>query len=432
MTSPRILFGLLSPGFGGHTRTAVALAEVLRARGHLIEFLVRAEFASLSARDSLIRAAGFHAVPIDGSYAWSMHSSFRRNLEAVVRQGRYSVIHWFDFYDGVRAAAAVARDTGCAFVWTATSGGLPVDYYGLNRVVVFTREVAEDATRRSPATTVHVLPARIDFRALTAEVRARDRLRIRQRFDVADDELLVVRVARCAHVYLRSVCLGIALVSRLNREGRRAAFLHAGFVEDPAVAAEIRRCVDRANADAGRVVAHSITDDVTTGTPYAAAADVCIGSGRTAIEALALERPTFVAWGVRYLGLVDADGIQRIAETNFQGRQSARSTSDDDVVSEMYVALMRRLADEEAGLRASAACAAFVRERYSVEGAADAYERLYADRTVTVHGIARTLCNPAVLARELVYRLPAGVWQSRAMRWLRRQRASVGTSGAHD
>lgn len=435
MTPHRILFGLLSPGLGGHTRTAVALATVLRDRGYAIDFLVRRADERTrddALDDSLIRAAAFPVVPISGLYEWRARPSFRGNLRDVVRREGYAAIHWLEFHDGVRDAAMVAREEGAAFVWTVTSGGLPLSYYGLNRVVVFTSEVARDVRRRSPSTAVDVLPARVDFRALAPEVRERDRSSIRARLGLEDADTLVVRVARCASVYLRSVRWGIALVARMNREGRRAVFLHAGFVQEPDAARQIRRLVDEANAEAGRTIAHSETDDVTAGTPYASAADVCIGSGRTAIEALALERPTFVGWGSRYLGLIDTDSIQVAADTNFQGRQTLKASSDADVVAQMSAALRQRWADRTAALRTQAACADFVRKRYSVESAADTYERLYAERTVTVDSGLRMFGNPGYLAREFFYRLPAGLRRSAVVQALIRARVAAVKSGAND
>jgi hypothetical protein len=425
MTPHRILFGLLSPGLGGHTRTAVALAGVLRDRGHVVDVLVRADLDAFSAgTDAFVREAGLTTVSVAGLYSWAGHGAFRRRLRDVVRGGEYDAIHWFEFYDAVRDAALVARDTGRAFVWTVTSGGVPIDYYGLNRVVVFTREVAEDARRRSPDTAVHVLPARIDFRTLTLEARERARREIRQALGVADDELLVVRVARCANTYLHSVRLGLALAGRLRRDGRRAVFLHAGFVHEPDVAREIRRLVERANADAGRTVAHSVTEDLDAGTRYAAAADVCLGSGRTAIEAVALERPTLVAWGARYLGLVDASNIAAMADTNFQGRQSREIASEEDVVDQMHHAVCTRLASGGAAARVQASSAQFVRDRYSVESAADVYEQLYADRAVTVAGALTHFGNPQHLGREILRRLPARLADRGLIGRLRRARSS--------
>jgi hypothetical protein len=432
MTSHRILFGLLSPGLGGHTRTAVALAEALRDRGHVVDVLVHAGDRASAGTDTLVREAGFATVPIAGLYSWTGHGAFRRRLREIVRGGAYDAMHWLEFYDAVRDAALVARDTGRAFVWTVTSGGAPIDYYGLNRVVVFTREVAEDARRRSPGTAVHVLPARIDFRPLTPEIRARARREIRQTFGLADDDLLVVRVARCAKTYLRSVRLGLALAGRLGRDGRRAAFLHAGFAQEPDVAREIRRLVEQANADAGRTIAHSVTEPLEAGTRYAAAADVCLGSGRTAIEAIALERPTLVAWGARYLGLVDASNIAAMADTNFQGRWSQRVVSDEDVVEQMHDALRARLADGGVAARVQASCAQFVRERHSVERAAEVYERLYADRTVTVAGALAHFGNPQHLGREILRRLPAGLADRGIIGRLRRARASAMAVGANE
>ena len=71
MTAKRILFGLLRPTLGGHSRTAVALAGVLRDRGHTIDFVVSAaadsgRAGSSGVTASLIHAAGFPVIPIEG------------------------------------------------------------------------------------------------------------------------------------------------------------------------------------------------------------------------------------------------------------------------------------------------------------------------------------------------------------------------------
>ena len=57
----------------------------------------------------------------------------------------------------------------------------------------------------------------------------------------------------------------------------------------PSVTAAMR---DRANRDAGRTIAHSVTTGLETGARYVASADVCLGAGRTEIEAIAFERPS--------------------------------------------------------------------------------------------------------------------------------------------
>ncbi len=356
-------------------------------------------------------------------------SSFRRTLRDLVRERAYDALHWFEEGPArIREAAVVAAEERCAFVWTITSGGVPWGYYGLNRVVVFTPEVAADARRRSPRTAVHVLPARVDFRPLHPRFVESARQDIRRRFAIGDDDLLIVRVARCASLYLRSVRLGIALASRLTRAGRPAVFLHAGYVENPAVAQEIRQMVDKANALAGRPLAYSVTDNVEIGTRYLAASDICIAAGRSALEAVALERPTLVAWGSRYLGLVNEDNIQAMAETNFQGRNAQKILSDDEVVSDMHDAVRSRLTEPEQGARTHAFCARFIKDRYSVESAAARYETLYADRTVTVEGSLEHYSNPLHLARELFHRLPLSIRASRPVSFLRRAQLMAGSA----
>jgi len=432
MRTQRILFGLLRPNLGGHTRTALALANVLRDRGLAIDFVVSAsasggaESASLTA--SLLHSGGFSVIPIDGEYAPSARRSFHRNLRDLVHRNPYDALHWFETH-AVRDAARVAAAEQRAFVWTFTSGGVPAGYCGLNRVVVYTQEVADDVRRRSPSTVVHVLPARIDLRPLDRSFIERARRDIRSRLRIDESDLLIVRVARCTETYLKSVRCGIALAQRLTDEGRPARFLHAGFVEDRDVALEIRRAVDHANTLAGRPVAFSITDGVEIGTRYAAAADLCIGSGRSAIEAVALQRPTMIAWGSRYLGMVDGANIQAMAETNFQGRNTKKIVSDEDIVIEMHDAVRSRLTEPEQGVRTHELCARFIWEHYSVENAAVTYERLYADRTVTVESFLTHYTNIRHLGLELYYRLPPSIRFTRAASFLRRARLWPGMPG---
>jgi hypothetical protein len=412
LSSLRLLFGVLSPGLGGHTRTAVALAERLRSRGHHVEFAVTASVydkaESASNTDVLIREAGFRSVSIRAVYAWPPRA-FRRDLGKLVHRQRYDALHWFEFYDGVRDAALVAAAERCAFVWTVTSGGRPPGYFGLNRVVVFTPELAEDVRRRSPLTTVDVLPARVDFAALNQYATPAACAHVRSDLALDDDTLLIVRIARSARVYLRSVRLGVALAERFSAAGRAVTFLHAGYVQDEDVAREISMLIQGANSRAGRVIARSVTRDAQTAARYAAAADVCISSGRSALDTIALQRPTLVAWESRYLGLVDDKNITALAEMNFQGRHTPRVDSDDAIVTDMHEAICRRLADRDEAARVHATCARFVVERYSVERAVDVYEQLYEDRTITLDGALRHYSRPAHAAREIYYRLPARV-----------------------
>ena len=400
----------------------MALARALCDRGWIPDIAVDASISdavseTAAETTSLVRAAGLRIVPIQ-------RLGRRRRIRGLISQHGYDAVHWFELYDGVRDAALAAADSRVAFIWTIASGGVPVGYFGLNRVAVFTTEVAADVRRRSPATSVHLVAARVDLAALNTDFARAARLEVRQRLGLSDDELLIVRVARCAPVYYPSIAAGVGLTDALNQSGRRATFLHAGYVQDPDVAQDIRLLIDRANAAAGRLVARSITDDVSLGARYLAAADVCISAGRSALESIALERPTLLAWGSRYLGMVSAGNIDELARTNFQGRLLSEHPSGSDVSRLMHEAVVERLADPN-GASTQASCARFVRDRYSVDAAADAYARLYADRTVTVEDALAHYGNPRHLWRALFHRLPRRVRDSRAVRILKRARPQL-------
>ena len=368
---------------------------------------------------SLIHAAGFPVIPIEGEYAPSGRRSFRRNLRDLVRRNPYDALHWFESH-ALRDAALVAAAEDRAFVRTFTSGGVPAGYCGLNRVVVYTQEVADDVRRRSPGTVVHVLPARIDLRPLDRSFVERARLEIRSRLGIAESDVLIVRVARCTQHYLKSIGFGIALAERLTRGGRPARFYTRATSTIATSPWRFDEPWTQANALAARPLAFSVTDEVEVGNEYAAAADVCIGSGRSAIEAVALQRPTLVAWGSRYLGMVDDANIEAMAGTNFQGRNMETIVSDEDIVTEMHDAVRSRLAEPEQGARTHELCARFIWEHYSAEHAAATYERLYADRTVTVESFLTHYSNIRNLGRELYYRLPPSIRFTRAVSFLRR------------
>src|SRR6476620_8072170 len=162
----------------------------------MIDFVVtasadsgRADSSGVTA--SLIHAAGFPVIPIDGEYAPSGRRSFRRNLRDLVHRNPYDALHWFESH-ALRDAALVAAAEDRAFVCTVTSGGVPAGYCGLNRVVVYTQEVADDARRRSPGTVVHVLPARFDLRPLDRSFVDRARLEIRGRLGIGESDVLIV------------------------------------------------------------------------------------------------------------------------------------------------------------------------------------------------------------------------------------------------
>jgi hypothetical protein len=210
------------------------------------------------------------------------------------------------------------------------------------------------------------------------------------------------------------VRLGIGLVERLNAAGHDAAFLHAGYPQEPDAAAAIAGLVAKANARAGRVVAWTETRDVALGTHFAAAADICVASGRSAIEALALRRPTFVVWENRYLGLVDDRSIVDLADVNFQGRSSPGMGDEEQVVAAMAEAITTRLNDPDRAEGITGACAAFVESRYSLDRAVDTYESLYADRTLTVDGPVRHFAVPRHFVHE------ARGWRFRAWTGLAR------------
>lgn len=411
----KILLFVMRPSCGGHTRTAVALAEELRRRRHVVEFLIHTHLEPATETPDLITAKGFglHAMEIrkDGR----LRRPLERGVRALLREGQFDGVHVVGYRAGILELARACRREGRFFLWTIPSGGTVRRYNGLNRVVVFTREVAEDVREKSPRTTAHILPARIDFRTLGDISREEVRREVRQRLGIPQEALLVVRVARCHSLYLKGICLGLRLVEMLCQEGYPSFFLHAGYPQESEIVDEIGRMVRGVNERAGRAIAFTETEEVAFGARYMAAADLCIASGRSALESLGLGKTTLLHWGDRYLGAVEGSSIEALADTNFQGRRE-NSIPDEEADLQAMLAIAReRLSDPENFREDRELCARFIRERYSIQGAADEYERLYMDRTVAVEGPLRWYAPPPRIlgavrgrCRALAQRLGSG------------------------
>ena len=64
-------------------------------------------------------------------------------------------------------------------------------------------------------------------------------------------------------------------------------------------------------------------------------ADVVIGPGRTALEAMAMGKPVVIAGGEGYAGLINASNYELIKETNFTGRGVGRLSSAQQLYREL-------------------------------------------------------------------------------------------------
>jgi hypothetical protein len=99
--------------------------------------------------------------------------------------------------------------------------------------------------------------------------------------------------------------------------------------------------------------------------------------------------------------MADERSIADLAGSNFQGRGAPEMADDETVVAHMEKAVVDRLDHPDQAERVQHACAAFIEAEYSLEQAAETYERLYADRTVRIDGPFRHVANPLQFIREI-------------------------------
>lgn len=394
-------------GMGGHTRTSVTTARVMRERGHGVEFVV-----SNACNPTLIEEAGFpvHTTRRGWAYGFPDLNALLARLKA---EGTLGLAHVFT-RPGHAETAKAAKRLDVPYVYTICGGAPPKRILPVRSIVSLSGEVKAGLLESHDleAGDVTVIPARVDTEEMAStfeEAKAAPRHidELKEKYDISTSATILFRVARCSPGYENSVHEGIEAAAALRNRGHEVCFVHFGYADVQRVYRRIKEHVETVNQRFDDVVAVTVQDEALQAQRYCPMADIVMGTGRSAFEGMLCEKPTFIIGARGYAGLINEENIDEIAFYNFSGRNTKQDIEQKASVAKQ-VALVERLIEDDAYRAAVARFGKdYVLDQLDAAAAAEPYERVYGNFHSARHASESEIRKYSALAMpDRLKRLP--------------------------
>jgi hypothetical protein len=338
---------------GGSQLTAIAFAERLRDRGHVVEvYAPRGPLVEMLER----RGLPYRAAPSTGAAGPRAVLSMTREIARFAPD----IVHTFESSPTVSSVAASLLRPHRA-VATMLSMDVP-DFLPTHRpLLVGTAALAEEAGSRRGDVHLMEPPIDVDLDAPGDPVEARAAL------DVAQDAFVVAVVGRLSAEHHKA--LGIAEAIRAmaaDPDLPPTVLLVAGNGDE---AARVRDAATRAAATSDRLDIR-LLGNVTDPRGVYDAADVVFGMGASALRAMAHRKPLIVQ---------GRDGFWKLLAPETASVFFAQGFFGEGPTGEGFPDILATLRDPHRRAELAAYGAALVHDRYALTTAVDRLEALYAD-----------------------------------------------------
>ncbi len=326
-------------------------------------------------------------------------------LRRLIRERGIHVVHahsraasWVAFF-ATRRTPAVLVSTLHA-IQPAHRSARTFSVYG-HQMIAVSRSVEENAVRDLglPAGRVHVVPNGVDLERFVPGAPAAD---ARRTFGLPAEGPVIALVGRLSgpRVPVARFLIG-EVFARVRGPFPAARLIVVGGMRMPEDFSGFVAEQNARYAGAVRLLGHQ--PDVA---PALAAADVVVGAGRSAIEALASGRPVVALGETHYVGVVSEETAAEAVRTNF-GDTGARAAADATRVAADVIALLQDASRRE---RLAAWGRTFVERNYDaavtwrrVEGIYRQARALASRRRIPVLMYHRVVEQPATESRH-------GIW----------------------
>lgn len=362
---------VLAASYGGHTRTAVTIARALEKRGHKVIFIV-----GEGCNPAVIKAAGFEMETIRKDWLGRWAGLDARIADIDERYDLH-VLHAFDL-------APAELNRACRphleFAYTRCGGWAPPTFPPVRPLIVLSEELRDGMVPVTglAAEDIHVIPARVDVSAAEKPVDTALGDAFRRKYGLAEDCHVVLRVARLSPELENGILQGMDAVARLHQEGLNTCFVHIGYAYLQLSKRRVRARLEEINRRCGCTVAVSAQDEAADGAAYVDMADVVLGTGRSAFEAMIRSKPAMVVGDRGFAGVVREDTVGNIAYYNFSGRNIPTTLDYDASVTQTADELRKLLQDEHYRRRVGEFGRVYVFDKLNADTAAVQYEKLYA------------------------------------------------------
>ena len=368
----------MDAGAGGHTRTSLTIAEALTTRGHHVTFVT-----GENRNSPVLAASAFDVVKIPISRIGT-YDQLGALVDQLVKEKALDVVHTFAYF-GLTQLADVCKRYNLPLWWTicgeAPLRPLDYDFLKFRSIVTLSQEVKDGLIEMHGLSDddVVVIPARLNLQKVLRQASVSDQLfdDFRKKYNIAANSKIIFRVARVHAAYENSLLQSIEVSKRLNYKGLDVCFVHIGYVQQDKVYDKVKTAVQEANKELGRTIAVTARDEALDALSYLGMADIVVGTGRAAFEAMLASKPTLVVGKNGFAGLVSAETVDALAHYNFSGRNIVRWQDFDKSVSNIAEAAEIVLTNVAVGEAVSHFGRRYVIAKLDADIAAEKYESLY-------------------------------------------------------
>ncbi|WP_213975445.1 glycosyltransferase family 4 protein [Tepidanaerobacter acetatoxydans] len=321
-----VLLALMALDAGGAETHVVSLAKQLKKRG--VEVIVASHGGKLT---KALETSGIkhYTLPLDRKSPLNLIYSVN-GLANIVKEHEVNVIHAH-----ARIPAWVSQwvsfMTGCPYI--TTSHGIYSTGWGMGLITTWGRKViavSEDVKKhlingfKVNPDKIFVIPNGIDLEQFNPKI---DSSQVERQLGLMHEDLKIVYVSRLMGARGEIALRLIEALPKIEKTFPNIKLIVVGEGDKYESIARMAAEYNSKTSENNVVVTGARLD-----TPLIMnMADVAVGVGRVALEAMAMEKPVIIAGEAGFMGILNPDNFEIAKKHNFSGRGSDMRTDADNI-----------------------------------------------------------------------------------------------------
>ncbi|AEE91813.1 Glycosyl transferase group 1 [Tepidanaerobacter acetatoxydans Re1] len=321
-----VLLALMALDAGGAETHVVSLAKQLKKRG--VEVIVASHGGKLT---KALETSGIkhYTLPLDRKSPLNLIYSVN-GLANIVKEHEVNVIHAH-----ARIPAWVSQwvsfMTGCPYI--TTSHGIYSTGWGMGLITTWGRKViavSEDVKKhlingfKVNPDKIFVIPNGIDLERFNPNI---DSSQVERQLGLMHEDLKIVYVSRLMGARGEIALRLIEALPQIEKTFPNVKLIVVGEGDKYESIARMAAEYNSKTSENNVVVTGARLD-----TPLIMnMADVAVGVGRVALEAMAMEKPVIIAGEAGFMGILNPDNFEIAKKHNFSGRGSDMRTDADNI-----------------------------------------------------------------------------------------------------
>lgn len=363
-----VLLALMALDAGGAETHVISLAKQLKKRG--VEVIVASHGGKLT---EFLESNGIkhYTLPLDKKSPMALASSIK-GLTAIVKKHKVDIIHTH-----ARIPAWVSQWvsvlTGCPYI--TTSHGIYSTGWGMGLISAWGQKViavSEDVKKHLIAgfkvnpDKIFVIPNGIDLEQFDPNI---DSSPVEKQLGLKHEDLKIVYISRLMGARGEIALRLIKALPQIKDSFPNVKLIVVGEGDKYESIAKMANQYNEKASENSVIVTGARLD-----TPQIMnMADVAVGVGRVALEAMAMEKPVIIAGEAGFMGILKPENFELAKKHNFSGRGSSMTTDSENIAS----AIKTLLSDEQLRKRLGSFGREEVAKYFSIESMTNQVLKIY-------------------------------------------------------